>query len=350
MITTPILACPLCGNIERVFHSEPLSNLYSEKMAIVTGELESALLVHFHNVQCVSCGLIYKKEAYPDAVIQSIFRDVVPDHPKGWDVMSGRFTADNFLFELRTYALAIEQHDVEQINRYRRGLLSIVDSIYPHEPNKNLKKQISDAIVQQDIRFIEEQAPRLNEVMLQPMPFKRFSGFSAPELWEYLTIKCGAIFEYDELGCPLWGLLAYAKSLGVDTRYVKRDELNYWSENCRREGVHCVEWLSQEHHISVKTWQSNSEAEKRQLVGFFQYLDHLSRPDLFLDQIFQQYQSAAVILDGIDEPVYIQHITGWTTKALEFVASRYNKKMHTDFSLITPSGNRLYLFTDIPSI
>ncbi len=346
MITTPILACPLCGETKQAFHSEPLSNLYSEKMAMVTGEEESVLLAHFHNVQCISCGLVYKKEAYPDAVIQSIFRDVVPDHPKGWDVMSGRFTADNFLIELHAYALAIEQKNIEQINRYRRALLSLVDSIYPHEPNSKLKKQLSDAIEQQDIRFIEEQAHQLHQVMVQPMPFKRFSGFSAPELWQYLTLKCGDVIEYDELGCPLWGLLAYAKSLGVDTQFVKRPELNYWSENCRREGVHCIEWLSQQHRVSVKTWQDNRVDEKRQLVGFFQYLDHLSRPDLFLDQIFQQYNSAAVILDGIDEPVYIQHFTGWTTKALEFVASRYNKFMHTDFDLITPSGNRLYLFTD----
>lgn len=347
MISTPILACPLCGESNQTFHSEPLPNLYSEKMAMVTGEAESVLLSHFHNVQCISCGLIYKKEAYPEAVIQAIFSDIVPDHPKGWDVMSGRFTAANFFVELGIYQRAIEQHDVGQINRYRRALLSLVDSIYPHEPNSELKAQLSAAIEHQQIDVIKEYSAQLERVMGQPMPFKRFSGFSAPELWAYFESKCGTIEQYDELGCPLWGLLSYAKSMGVTTQFIKRPELNYWSENCQREGEHCVEWLSRKHQIAVKDWQDNRLEAKRQLVGFFQYLDHLSRPDLFLDQIFQQYHSAAVILDGVDEPVYIQHTTGWTTDALNFVASKYKKKMHTDFDMITPSGNRLYLFTDI---
>lgn len=346
MVTDSILACPLCGEKESVFHSTPLPNLYSEKMAMVTGEQEDALLAYFHNVQCTSCNLIYKKKSYPEAVIQQIFSDVVPDHPKGWDVMSGRFSAANFFVELNQYAEAIHQHNEENENRYRRALLSIVDSIYPHEINKSLKDILSEAIVQKNIDLVHTYADTLKDIMHQPMPFKRFSGFSAPELWAYLEQKFGPVYQYDEIGCPLWGLLAYAKGLGRDVRFVNRLELNYWSDNCQRKGVHCVSWLNQQQGVNVIPYTGTSSLEKRDLVGFFQYLDHLRYPDQFLEEIFNQYKAAAVILDGVDEPVYIQHNTGWTMASLQFVANRFNKEIHTDFELIVPSGNRLYLFTD----
>ena len=346
MVTESIIACPLCGEKESVFHSNPLPNLYSEKMAMVMGEKEDDLLLYFHNVQCVTCSLIYKKKSYPEHVIQSIFSDVVPDHPKGWDVMSGRYSASNFLVELNKYSQAIEEKDNENENRYRRALLSIVDSIYPHESNKTLKEVLSEAIEQKNIELICQYTTSLEAVMQQPMPFKRFSGFSAPELWQYLELKCGALQQYDEIGCPLWGLLAYAKGLERDVRFVQRQELNYWSDNCQREGVHCVSWLNQKHDVKVVPWNEGESHNKRQLVGFFQYLDHLRFPNQFLDEIFNRYNSAAVILDGVDEPVYIQHSTGWTLNALQYVANRYKKTIHIDFDLIVPSGNRLYLFTD----
>lgn len=344
MTTTRISNCPLCGHHESQFHSIPKSNLYSEKMAEVSGETEDYLLNHFKNVICDSCGLIFKQEAFPAALIQTIFKDVVPDHPKGWDVMSGRFTPDNFFRELDLYEEAIRTNQTDQINRYRRALLSLIDSIYPHEPNASLKLTLSALIEELNCNSIRNYRDALFEVMKEPMPFKRFSGFSASVFWNYLEEKCGPIQEYDEIGCPLWGMLSLAKSKGVDARFVQRPELNYWGENCQRNNLHCVQWLHQTHQIPLVDFELKDNMPKRQMVGFFQYLDHLDNPIAFLNKIFQYYQSAAVILDGVDEPVYIQHTTGWTTGALNYIAARYDKKLFTDFEAINASGNRLYLF------
>lgn len=346
MMTNSVKACPLCGASERMFHSYPLPNLYSEKMAHVTGKSEQDLLDHFQNVICLHCGIIYKKETYPSSVIQSIFNDIVPDHPKGWDVMSGRFSAENFFLELGKYEAAIASHDIGQENRYRRALLSIVDSIYPHEPNQDIKASLSEAITKKNLLFIKEQKDRLQLIINQPMPFKRFAGFSAPELWLYFESICGPIEQYDELGCPLWGLLSLAKSKGVDAQFVLRQELNYWGVQCRRNDTYCVDWLTQQHNVKKVSWEEDWQSPKRQLVGFFQYLDHLEKPLEFLTSIFSKYNSAAIILDGVDEPVYIQHSTGWTSTALDYVRHQFGKMIHQDFSMIEPSGNRLYLFTN----
>jgi hypothetical protein len=48
----------------------------------------------------------------------------------------------------------------------------------------------------------------------------------------------------------------------------------------------------------------------------------------------------------VDEPVYIQHLTGFSTKTMQYLASTYGKQLHTDFQAIRPSANILYLFTD----
>lgn len=337
-------SCPLCGSHNAVFHSNPLPNLYSEKMASILLVSEEDLLVRFHNVSCTACGLIYKSESYPEFVIESLFREVVPDHPKGWDVMSGRFSATNFLAELLAYEEAIELGNIEQENRYRRALLSIIDSIYPHEPNADLKAKLSDYILRKEIHLVRAQNEVLAEIINEPMPFKRFSGFSSPALWAYFESVCGEINQYDELGCPLWGLLSLAHSKGVDARFIQRAELNYWGSQCQHEGVTCTHWLHQEHQIPLQTWDGSLVNTPRQLVGFFQYLDHLTDPMLFLKKIFNQYQSAAIILDGVDEPVYIQHVTGWTTEALNYVAKYFGKSIYSDFDVIAPSGNKLYLF------
>jgi len=337
-------SCPLCGSGNAVFHSYPQSNLYSEKMASILLEPEQELLVRFHNVCCTQCGLIYKLEMYPEWVIASLFRDVVPEHPKGWDVMSGRFSAMNFFKELTAYEEAIASNNIEQENRYRRALLSIIDSIYPHEPNADLKNKLSEQIHKKEIHRIREQEALLTEVIKEPMPFKRFSGFSSPALWAYFESVCGEISQYDELGCPLWGLLSYAHSKGVDVRFMQRTELNYWGDQCKHKGITCTHWLHQEHRIPMSVLEENTVSQPRQLVGFFQYLDHLTNPMLFLTTVFDQYQSAAIILDGVDEPVYIQHVTGFTSESLQYIATHFGKSIYSDFDLITPSGNKLYLF------
>lgn len=344
MTSESISMCPLCHHEEAVFHSIPLSNLYSEKMAEVSGEKESDLLAYFSNVSCTQCGLVYKKQAYPKALIGEIFHDVVPEHPKGWDVMLGRFTTHNFFTELALYAEAIRLQDIAGMNRYRRALLSIIDSIYPHEPNQGLKNACIQHIESQNIHALTALKTELEQAIQEPMPFKRFSGFSSPRLWHYLVEKLGPIQTYDEVGCPLWGLLAYAKSQGVDARFVQRPEFNYWGENCKKDRVNCIDWLNKEHQVELSQWHEGQPASKRQLLGFFQYLDHLEDPSAFLETVFNQYEAAAIILDGVNEPVYIQHITGWTDQAIAYVAHRFNKQVHTDFHLIEPSGNRLFLF------
>lgn len=334
--------CPLCGSEESKFHSHSLPNLYSEKIADIAAISEDEIIETHANLSCLNCGLIYKKYWFSSEQLDTLFKNEVPTHPKGWDVVSGRFTAENFYHETLLFTKAIAENDQENINRYKRALSSIIDSIDGFSETEE-GKAILEAIQQEHPEKLLAFRPQLEKRIKEPAAFKRFSGFSAPALWDYINTKCNGVRNYAELGCPLWGLLPLASQKNIPVTYYKRPEVNYWSENCKSKGVHCSAFIHQEFGIPIKAWD-NKPNEKQHVIGFFQYLDHLENPMSFMEDVFQNFEVAAVILDGIDLPLAIQHFTGFTEQSLNYIAAHFNKKLHIDFEEIKPSGNVLYLF------
>jgi hypothetical protein len=339
--------CPVCGSTESTFDSYSLPNLYSEKLAGILGVEEEDVLKSFPNYRCDECSLVYKRSWFPKELLGTLFNEVVPDHPKGWDAISGRYTFANFYKELAVYEQAHRDSDVPTMNRFRRALTSMIDCIpgNTHDPLLLSLKTALDS-GQTEPFHSQEVKDALLAGMQSAIPFKRFEGFGSPVLWDYLTQKVGPISQYAEIGCPLWGLLRHAKQQQVSVSFVTRSEPNYWGDGCKRNGEQCVAFLHREHAIPVRSWGSMKSDDKQQLIGFFQYLDHLEQPLEFLDELFSNFQHAAVILDHVDEPVYIQHLTGFSTLTMQYLAARYGKQLHTDFEAIRPSANILYLFTD----
>jgi hypothetical protein len=343
---TEINSCPLCGEAVSVFDSIPFNNLYSEKLASFLQISEEETLFFHSNFRCINCNLIYKKKWFSSFILKHLFTDLVPLHPKGWDAISDRFTFENFYKELNIYQTAINENQILMANQFRRGLLSLLDSIEGISKNKDFEF-LSKAIISQklDVFYEERIISALNEKMVSPLPYKRFSGFNDKNLWNYLESVVGKIVEYDELGCPLWGLARIAKGKGIDVNFFVRGESNYWGSNCQKEGKHCSVYLKEFFNIPIIEWGSHSVNEQRQIIGFFQYLDHLNDPISFLDEVFSKYNNAAVILDHINEPVYIQHFTGFTEATMKYIANKYQKGLFLDYSPILDSGNILYLFS-----
>ncbi|EIM77270.1 hypothetical protein A3SI_06774 [Nitritalea halalkaliphila LW7] len=307
------------------------------------GLSEESVIDAYVNVSCSDCGLIYKQNWFTSAQLDALFKQGVPMHPKGWDVTSGRFSADNFLKETKLFEKAINDKDKENINRYKRALSSILDSVdgFLETPEGS---QILQAIQQERPEAIYPLEDLLQRVIQTPAPFKRFSGFSAVSLWNFIEKKCGPIRNYAELGCPLWGLLPLAAQKQIPTAFLKRNEVNYWSDNCQQGGQHCTAFLNSKFQVPLKPWTENPK-DKQHVIGFFQYLDHLEKPMEFMEEVFEYYEVAAVILDGVDQPLAIQHFTGFTEQSLQYIANKFGKQIHTDFKDIQASGNVLYLFT-----
>lgn len=342
MTMLPVIrVCPLCGSSQKRFHSTPVANLYSEALARLTGMVEADLLAQVSNVFCLECGLVYKQKWVPKEIIQQLFSEAVPDHPRGWDVGSERFSADGFARELAVFRQSLDRLEAESISRCRRSLTSIVDAI-PQLAGRDESRRLRTAIQAGDTTLLQEAIPLLRAVMGSPAPYGRFSGFSSSGLWDYLETKLGGIRAYAEVGCPLWGLLRHAQALGRQACFLRRAEPNYWASGCRRDGVHCVDHLVAGTGIETADWDG-CRSGRFDLIGAFQYLDHLDAPGRFLDAVFARADAAALILDAGDMPVAIQHLTGWTSEPMIWLAKRHRCHLESDFAEIRPSGNQLFL-------
>lgn len=333
--------CPLCASTEAREDSIPEPNLYSEKLALLLGQDEDRILQEHPNWRCAQCGLVFKRRWFADPVLRDLYSGAVGRHPKGWDAVLERFSAPSFQQTVKRWARAIEASAEPDVRRGERELMSIVDSI--STPRNFDRAEVVAAIRGRDVTGIRAVSGAIAVSIREPLPFTRFSGFRSQALWEYLQSRTGGFHEYAEVGCPLWGLLPLAAASGVGATYLARSEVNYWGAECVGSGERCSTRLLRDPRVRSADWAGG---QRYPMVGVFQYLDHPRTPDSFLRELFDKADSAALILDAMDSPVAIQHVTGWTDAALAYVARVFDKHLHSDFDDIRPSGNRLYLLAE----
>jgi hypothetical protein len=332
--------CPLCGSTAATEHSTPEPNLYSEKLAELLRQDERQVLHEHTNWRCSECSLVFKRQWFAPAVIRDLFSTAVAAHPRGWDTVLDRFSPAGFQRTVEIWATAIDRQARPDVRRGERELLSIVDSIT--EPAGYEPAAVAAAVGKGDVVTLRALTPAITASIDEPAAFKRFAGFRSRELWEYVRAKTGAFAGYAEVGCPLWGLLTMAADAGCRATYLVRDEPNYWGPGCTSAGVHCLDRLLADRRIASAPW---SAPDRQPVIGLFQYLDHLTAPGRFLEELFAKADSATIIMDGIGAPVAIQHVTGWTDDCFAFIAHSFGKRLHDDFDTIRPSGNRLFLLT-----
>lgn len=332
--------CPLCGSTSMVEESTPEPNLYSEKLAGLLGQDEDLVLEAHRNWRCSRCELIFKRRWFPDEVIHELFSGAVGTHPKGWDAIGDRFSPSEFQRIVERWSRAVAESPTPQSRRAERELLSIVDAI--PDPVDFDRGAVRRAIRGGDVAGLDAAAASVAASIRKPAAFTRFTGFWSQRLWDYLQSRTGGFDHYAELGCPLWGLLPLAAANGVGATYLARAEINYWGEACTMASQHCSARLLSDPRVGSSQW---ADRQRYPVVGVFQYLDHLTAPERFLRELFDKADSAAVILDAMDSPLAVQHVTGWTKACLAYVARLHGRHLHSDFDDIRDSGNRLYLLT-----
>lgn len=332
--------CPLCGDDHIDGKSRALPNLYSEQLALQLACDESELLDAVTNRRCKTCGLWYKAHWFQASELQTLFNNRVPDHPKGWDAVSDRFSEAGFAGELQDYQRAIASPSTHEAARHRRSLSSIIDSMVGLEPV--IRRQLNQAISEGDCATLEALRPSLDGFFGAPAAFKRFSGFSAPALWAWMESKLGPVRRYGEVGCPLWGQLSRSHAATAAQYFFVRPETNYWGSGCCRGGTHCARKLVQGTDILSAPWPPPAYVQLDAL-GAFQYLDHLERPDVFVDEVFQHARALLLIFDNGDAPSAIQHFTGWNDRSVDWLAQHHGKQVVSNFEAIESSGNRAWL-------
>lgn len=336
-------ACPLCGGHRFDARSTPPPNLYSEQLSLVLGCEESALLVAVQNLRCAECGLWYKPRWFRAEGLRSLFTERVPDHPKGWDAVSDRFSEQGFARELIAWRTALAAGAEHESARYRRSLSSIIDSIVAIDAP--LRDTLLRAIDEGDVDRLDALHPALAGRFAEPAAFKRFSGFSSRLVWEWMESHLGPVRHYGEVGCPLWGQLARPPHAPGTRIFFQRVENNYWGSGCRRNGQHCSARLAQGGTTALHAWPP-APGLRLDALGAFQYLDHLENPTAFVAEVFAHARALLLILDGVDAPLAIQHFSGWDQRPIGWLAAAHGKRVANDFTTMDASGNRAWLLFD----
>jgi hypothetical protein len=84
---------------------------------------------------------------------------------------------------------------------------------------------------------------------------------------------------------------------------------------------------------------------KVDLMGVYQYIDHLEKPREFFRELFERTKAVVAVIDDADHsPSYIQHFTGWTPRAIRFVAETFGKLLDESFLASQKAGHRTFIF------
>ena len=182
------------------------------------------------------------------------------------------------------------------------------------------------------------------KIIDKPQEFKRFSGFESQSLWDFLLSKIN-IQTYGEIGCPRWGLFELAKKEKKKLIFIENLEKNFWGKKCIIGKKNC-NFLAQKKIKFKKIKFKKNSHKKIDLVGIFQYLDHVRDPLKFIRKILLISKNQAFIVDrfrDFDNTVYIQHFTGWSKKPFEWVAKKFQRKIFSNFYDFKKTENNLFL-------
>lgn len=336
-------ACPLCGSAGATPQPSSPTNLYSEKLSQLLACSEAELLEAVANRECARCGLWYKSHALPAQLAQHLFREVVPDHPKGWDAGSPRFSPNGFDAALGAFGSALGAGTTNELGRARRELASIIDSLV-ELAGTPLRAALLSAVEAGDLATLSEAGPRLRALRWEPWPYKRFCGFGDPALWQWFESILGVLRRYGEVGCPRWGFLLRQPSPECDYLHLLRPESHYWGGGCgcRRDGRACGEASATVRPVGTVEW-GRVDDNGCDLIGAFQYLDHVSDPLTFLREALTRSRALALVLDAVDQPTAIQHFHGWNLRSLGYAAEVLGARLEHGFTPIRTSGNDVYL-------
>ena len=336
-------ACPVCGDPGSDARAVPQANLYSEQLALMLACNEAELLREIENHRCANCGLWYKARWFSPPLLARLFEECVPDHPKGWDAVSDRFSVHGFASAVADLRIALTSGRDGDISRTRRALTSIIDSLVLDDVTY-LRTQLEQAIADGDTTLLNTFVPTIAPFFAHPAPFKRFSGFSSQLLWDWMVAHVGPVRRYGEIGCPLWGQLMRPADRDVQRHYFERAETNYWGRGCQREGQHCSARLAA-CGVTTGAWPPQA-GEPLDVLAAFQYLDHLEAPATFVEEAFAHSRALLLILDDGAAPSAIQHSTGWSARPIAWLARRHRKRVVDNFVPIHASGNRAWLLCD----
>ena len=338
--------CPLCNKRKRSESNAIYYNRYSDEISKILNISPKFLMQNIKNYKCGNCGLVYKKKWFTRSVLNKIYLKNVAVHPSGWDKISNNFSKKYMkmlIIKLKPYLIKNDLKNIEKVRILLRKIKSIVFSI---KIKKHSEKKIIDnfifALDKENLNSINEYKEKIVSLVNEPKNYSRFQGFEDKKLFDFIENKIGKIYNYAEIGCPLWGMLKIAQNKGCKTFFIKPDHSFFWGKNCKKNGIKCVNKVSNFAEVT----ELNNKC-KFDFLGAYALLDHYDNFFTMLNKIFSVSKSLGVISEPYnknDRGTPIQHCFSMNEKSANYIAKRFNKKLDSSFKDIQISQYKFYLF------
>ena len=333
--------CPVCKSPNFKAAKSGYKNMYSEQISQEYKIEEYQLIRLLKNVQCINCGLIYKKQWFNEKTSNIIFNKIVPVHPKGWDIKAKKFNLNYFKKKLVLLRLLVEKNKKLEINKTNRELISIADSLTAKDKNeKKIKNKLIVSIKRKEFKKIVFYVNKIKDCFSSPEEFKRFRGFNSVSLREHTQTIIGKLENLSEIGCPLWGNLNVMSKKNIQCSFIKGRSSQFWGYKCKKNNSICHNQLNKK---IVKYNKIPQFKKKIDYLGAYLYLDHVIDPVNFIKKIFKFSNSLGIILERSSTGVPVQHFTGWNINSIKYLANKFNKNIDFSFSPIKKTGKDFYL-------
>ena len=342
--TKRINLCPLCNKKKTNQYNKTYYNRYSEEFSELLNIPSKLLMQTTRHLKCNNCGLIYKKNWFKKNILSKMYLKKIPVHPSGWDMNSNKFSKNYLkivILKFKSYLRNGNFKKIKEIKILLRKIKSIVDAIKIKKSNeRKLKYKFLNALDNQNLDLINSYQKKIISMVNEPREFSRFKGFEDEKLFSFIEHKIGKIYNYAEIGCPLWGMLNIAKKRGCKTFFIKPEDSVFWGTNCKKNGIKCVNKISN----FSKIIQFNNTKCKFDFLGVYALLDHYDNLIGILKKIFSVSKSVGIISENNNRGLPIQHSVGMNEKSAKYIAKRFCKKLNSSFKNIQITQDKFYLF------
>ena len=346
--TITINSCPLCSCKMSSKIISNNKNLYSSLFSEALNTDEKILLKYFKNVECKNCGLIYKKKWINNKVKNFIYSKKIRLHPTGQDVLKGNFSYMSFINKFKKAYFNYSINNIENLDKYKREIFSLLNSINNKSSKFKKKKNLYFKMTKNnDFKNLI----KLNAYFKSKFKFKkkytRYTGYGNDEIWRHINLNLPKIKKYAEVGCPGWGMYKEAKKSKKNIYFITNKNKNFWDCGYRKSKINNMEnclLLSKNKFnfnlIDIK----NIKDDFFSYIGFYNYIDHLEKPNLFFNKIFNKTNSIGIIVKLLkNSKTDIQHCTTWTRKSIIFLCKKFNYKLINKNFKLSNTGYDFFL-------
>ena len=187
---------------------------------------------------------------------------------------------------------------------------------------------------------------RISKILIKkikkPEEFSRFKGFESKKLISHIQSKIGIIKSYSEIGCPLWGNLDFLVKSNVDCSFIQGNRNEFWGINCKKQNINCKNKINTKIK-KIKNFYNCKFKQKKDFIGVFLYLDHVTNPIKFFKKIFQNYNSCGIILENSKSGIPVQHFSGWAKDSFEVISKKFGKRLDCSFKDLDKTDKSFFL-------